>query len=151
MSDDKYESHSKQYYRSALKQIPMISKAAFIKYEKSFTFRHKMHTFNNSKISGDKAPKTTEGNSQQTRQTKKVASLSELTSTDKDVEIEVEVISHNLREQSIRGEQKQIAFGMLEDNPWEDGGTRVRWEYRIGGLIQTLLRFDCENRGRLSK
>ena len=33
---------------------------------------------------------------------KKVASLSELTSTDKDVEIEVEVISHNLREQSIR-------------------------------------------------
>ena len=134
MSDDKYESHIK----AVLSECPEANtddiKAAFIKYEEEFyippqdALRSIIRRFQ-----GDKAPKTTEGNSQQTRQTKKVASLSELTSTDKDVEIEVEVISHNLREQSIRGEQKQIAFGMLEDNPWEDGGTRVRWEYKDWG------------------
>ena len=134
MSDDKYESHIK----AVLSECPEANtddiKAAFIKYEQEFyippqdALRSIIRRFQ-----GDKTPKTTEGNSQQTRQTKKVASLSELTSTDKDVEIEVEVISHNLREQSIRGEQKQIAFGMLEDNPWEDGGTRVRWEYKDWG------------------
>lgn len=134
MSDDKYESHIK----AVLSECPEANtddiKAAFIKYEEEFyippqdALRSIIRRFQ-----GDKAPKTTGGNSQQTRQTKKVASLSELTSTDKDVEIEVEVISHNLREQSIRGEQKQIAFGMLEDNPWEDGGTRVRWEYKDWG------------------
>lgn len=134
MSDDKYESHIK----AVLSECPEANtddiKAAFIKYEKEFyippqdALRSIIRRFQ-----GDKAPKTTEGKSQQTRQTKKVASLSELNSTDKDVEIEVEVISHNLREQSIRGEQKQIAFGMLEDNPWEDGGTRVRWEYKDWG------------------
>ena len=134
MSDDKYESHIK----AVLSECPEANtddiKAAFIKYEEEFyippqdALRSIIRRFQ-----GDKAPKTTEGSSQQTRQTKKVASLSELTSTDKDVEIEVEVISHNLREQSIRGEQKQIAFGMLEDNPWEDGGTRVRWEYKDWG------------------
>ena len=134
LSDDKYESHIK----AVLSECPEANtddiKAAFIKYEEEFyippqdALRSIIRRFQ-----GDKAPKTTGGNSQQTRQTKKVASLSELTSTDKDVEIEVEVISHNLREQSIRGEQKQIAFGMLEDNPWEDGGTRVRWEYKDWG------------------
>ena len=134
MSDDKYESHIK----AVLSECPEANtddiKAAFIKYEQEFyippqdALRSIIRRFQ-----GDKAPKTTEGKSQQTRQTKKVASLSELNSTDKDVEIEVEVISHNLREQSIRGEQKQIAFGMLEDNPWEDGGTRVRWEYKDWG------------------
>ena len=134
MSDDKYESHIK----AVLSECPEANtddiKAAFIKYEQEFyippqdALRSIIRRFQ-----GDKTPKTTEGNSQQTRQTKKVASLSELTSTDKDVEIEVEVISHNLREQLIRGEQKQIAFGMLEDNPWEDGGTRVRWEYKDWG------------------
>ncbi|MEC8249293.1 MAG: hypothetical protein VX043_02095 [Candidatus Thermoplasmatota archaeon] len=134
MSDDKYESHIK----AVLSECPEANtddiKAAFIKYEEEFyippqdALRSIIRRFQ-----GDKAPKTTGGSSQQTRQTKKVASLSELTSTDKDVEIEVEVISHNLREQLIRGEQKQIAFGMLEDNPWEDGGTRVRWEYKDWG------------------
>ena len=134
MSDDKYESHIKAVLSACPEANTDDIKAAFIKYEEEFyippqdALRSIIRRFQ-----GDKAPKTTGGNSQQTRQTKKVASLSELTSTDKDVEIEVEVISHNLREQSIRGEQKQIAFGMLEDNPWEDGGTRVRWEYKDWG------------------
>ena len=42
-------------------------------------------------------------------------------------------MSHNLREQTIRGEQKQIAFGMIEDNPWNEGGNRIRWEYKDWG------------------
>ncbi len=58
--------------------------------------------------------------SSQPRATKKVERLNELKADDKEIEIEVEIISHNMREQTIRGEQKQIAFGLLEDNPWAD-------------------------------
>ena len=73
------------------------------------------------------------GSGSQTRQTKKVAGLSELTGTDRDVEIEVAIVSHNIRDQMIRGEEKQIAFGMLEDNPWEENGQRTRWDYKDWG------------------
>ena len=68
-----------------------------------------------------------------TRTTKKVAGLSELSGTDRDVEIEVAIVSHNIRDQMIRGEEKQIAFGMLEDNPWEENGQRTRWDYKDWG------------------
>ena len=52
---------------------------------------------------------------------------------DRDVEIEVAIITHNIRDQTIRGEDKQIAFGMLEDNPWEENGQRTRWDYKDWG------------------
>ena len=134
MSDDKYESHIK----AVLSECPDADidevKAAFIKYEEEFyippqdALRSIIRRFQ-----ADQAPKPSAASSQQPRQTKKVASLSELGASDKDVEIEVEVISHNLREQMIRGEQKQIAFGLIEDNPWEDGARRTRWEYKDWG------------------
>ena len=86
------------------------------------------------RFQGDKTPTgSNNSSSQNTRQTKKVSSLSELSGSDRDIEIEVEVVSHNLREQTIRGEQKQIAFGIIEDNPWEESGNRVRWEYKDWG------------------
>ena len=59
--------------------------------------------------------------------------MSELTGSDRDVEIEVAIITHNIRDQMIRGEEKQIAFGMLEDNPWEENGQRTRWDYKDWG------------------
>ena len=49
------------------------------------------------------------------------------------MEIEVAIVSHNIRDQMIRGEEKQIAFGMLEDNPWEENGQRTRWDYKDWG------------------
>ena len=34
----------------------------------------------------------------------------------------------------IRGESKSIAFGLLEDDPWQEGsGERTRWEYKDWG------------------
>ncbi len=56
--------------------------------------------------------------------------MSELKADDKEIEIEVEIISHNMREQTIRGEQMQIAFGLLEDNPWAENGDKNRWDYK---------------------
>ena len=134
MSDDKYESHIKAVLTECPDADTDEVKAAFIKYEEEFyippqdALRSIIRRFQ-----ADQAPKPSAASSQQPRQTKKVASLSELGASDKDVEIEVEVISHNLREQIIRGEQKQIAFGLIEDNPWEDGATRTRWEYKDWG------------------
>ena len=130
LSDDKYESHIKAVLSECPEADTDEIKAAFVKYEEEFyippqdALRSIIRRFQ-----GDKTPaNSTKSSSQTTRQTKKVSSLSELSGTDRDIEIEVEVVSHNLREQTIRGEQKQIAFGLIEDNPWEEGGSRVRWE-----------------------
>jgi replication factor A1 len=109
---------------------------AFAKYESEFyippqdALRSIIRRFK-----GDIAPTNSPSNSTNQKPTvsKKVASLTELSATDRDIEIEVEIISHNLREQTIRGEQKQIAFGLLEDNPWDEGGERTRWEYKDWG------------------
>ena len=136
MSDEKYETHIK----AVLSECPDADKdeirEAFEKYENEFyippqdALRSIIRRFK-----GDMAPSTTNNSNSNdsTKVTKKVASLSELSSTDRDVEIEVEIISHNLREQTIRGEQKQIAFGLLEDSPWDEGSQRTRWEYKDWG------------------
>jgi replication factor A1 len=33
----------------------------------------------------------------------------------------------------VRGEEKQTAFGWIEDNPWEEGGERTRWDFKDWG------------------
>jgi replication factor A1 len=33
----------------------------------------------------------------------------------------------------VRGEEKQIAFGWIEDNPWEASSERIRWDYKDWG------------------
>ena len=136
MSDEKYDSHIK----AVLSECPNADKdeirEAFEKYESEFyippqdALRSIIRRFK-----GDMAPSSSSNNysNDSPKVTKKVASLSELSSTDRDIEIEVEIISHNLREQTIRGEQKQIAFGLLEDSPWEEGSQRNRWEYKDWG------------------
>ncbi|MAR94124.1 MAG: hypothetical protein DWB99_07730 [Candidatus Poseidoniales archaeon] len=136
MSEEKYESH----INAVLSECPDADREevreAFAKYESEFyippqdALRSIIRRFK-----GDMAPSSTGNNSQPQKSSvsKKVASLTELSATDRDVEIEVEIISHNLREQTIRGEQKQIAFGLLEDNPWDEGGQRTRWEYKDWG------------------
>ncbi len=136
MSDEKYETH----INAVLSECPDADKdeirEAFEKYESEFyippqdALRSIIRRFK-----GDMAPSTTNSSNSNDspKVTKKVASLSELSSTDRDIEIEVEIISHNLREQTIRGEQKQIAFGLLEDSPWDEGSQRTRWEYKDWG------------------
>ncbi|MBT7460610.1 MAG: hypothetical protein HN794_06160 [Euryarchaeota archaeon] len=136
MSENKYDDH----INAVLSECPNADREevreAFSKYESEFyippqdALRSIIRRFK-----GDIAPSSgaISSSNQNPTVSKKVASLTELSDTDKDIEIEVEIISHNLREQTIRGEQKQIAFGLLEDNPWDEGGQRTRWEYKDWG------------------
>jgi len=64
---------------------------------------------------------------------KSVERFSNLSSDDTNVTIEVEVVTYVPRMQMVRGEEKQIAFGWIEDNPWEEGGQRTRWDFKDWG------------------
>ena len=75
----------------------------------------------------------TSGSNTQVRQEKKVQRFSELGSDDRNVSVEVAVISYTPRTQMVRGEEKQIAFGWIEDNPWEASSERIRWDYKDWG------------------
>ena len=67
------------------------------------------------------------------REEKKVQRFSELGADDRNVTIEVAVISYTPRTQMVRGEEKRIAFGWIEDNPWEASSERIRWDYKDWG------------------
>ncbi len=75
----------------------------------------------------------TSGATTQVREEKKVQRFSELDSDDRNVSVEVAVISYTPRTQMVRGEEKQIAFGWIEDNPWEASSERTRWDYKDWG------------------
>ena len=75
----------------------------------------------------------TSGSTTQVREEKKVQRFSELVSDDRNVSVEVAVISYTPRTQMVRGEEKQIAFGWIEDNPWEASSERIRWDYKDWG------------------
>ena len=133
MSESKYA----DYVEAVQKECPDADATeiaeAFAKYEQEFyippqdAMRSVLRRFQSG------TSPTPSGGANTTRETKKVAGLSELTGSDRDVEIEVAIITHNIRDQMIRGEEKQIAFGMLEDNPWEENGQRTRWDYKDWG------------------
>ncbi|MDG1533470.1 MAG: hypothetical protein P8Q35_03380 [Candidatus Thalassarchaeaceae archaeon] len=62
---------------------------------------------------------------------KKVTRFSELSEDDKNVTIEVAVVTYIPKIQTVRGEERQIAYGWIEDNPWD--GERERWDYTDWG------------------
>ena len=62
---------------------------------------------------------------------KKVTRFSELSEDDKNVTIEVAVMTYIPKIQTVRGEERQIAYGWIEDNPWD--GERERWDYTDWG------------------
>ena len=64
---------------------------------------------------------------------KKVNRFSELGADDRNVTIEVAVISYTPRIQMVRDEERQVAFGWIEDNPWENSDQRERWDYKDWG------------------
>ena len=76
-------------------------------------------------VSANKSP--------QVREEKKVDRFSELDADDRNVAIEVAIVSYTPRTQMVRGEEKQIAFGWVEDNPHEASSERVRWDYKDWG------------------
>ena len=64
---------------------------------------------------------------------KKVDIFSELQADDKNVTIEVSVISYTPRVQKVRGEDRQVAFGWIEDNPWGPSSEKERWDFKDWG------------------
>ena len=50
------------------------------------------------------------------------------------------------------GEERQIAFGWIEDNPWESGDKRERWDYKDWGTQpESSSRFGSKTRRRIRK
>jgi len=70
---------------------------------------------------------------QPARVEKKVDRFADLGSDDKNVTLEVSVVTYTPRIQMVRGEEKQIAFGWIEDNPWEPSDKRERWDFKDWG------------------
>ncbi len=135
--EDRYNDH----ISAVLQECPGVDRdeiqSAFQKYEEEFfippqdAIRSIIRRF---KSESDSTPAVSTSSGQNNRPTRKVTRLSELKADDRDIEIEVEIVSHNLREQMVRGESKSIAFGLLEDDPWQEGNQeRNRWEYKDWG------------------
>ena len=136
MSD--YDVHVSEVTKQVPDADPEKVREAFARYEKDFlippedAMRSVLRRFQS-----DTAPTTPINQSQQSARqnipVKKVEKLSELSADDKNVEIEVEICTHNPRTTMVRGEEKIVPFGLLEDAPWGDKSSRNRWEYKDWG------------------
>ena len=105
MSEEKYA----DYVQAVIKECPDAEPAevasAFAKYEDEFYIppQDAMRSVLRRFKSGT-GPATTSKTTRQERETKKVATLAELSGDDRDIEIEVAIVTHNIRDQLIRGE-----------------------------------------------
>jgi len=64
---------------------------------------------------------------------KKIERFSELKADDRNITLEAYIVSYTPKKQMVRGEERQIAFGWIEDNPHKDSGQRERWDYTDWG------------------
>ncbi len=136
---ENYEAHVAE----VLKQVPEADAEkvteAFARYEKDFlippedAIRSVLRRFQSD--TGVPATQSSQTGSSQKENipTKKVDELSDLSSDDRNVEIEVEIVTHNPRTTMVRGEEKIVPYGLLEDQPWSEGGNRTRWEFKDWG------------------
>jgi len=134
--ENRYSSHVDE----VINQIPDADRTeveqAFARYEKEFlippedALRSVIRRFQSDK---DPPANTSSGSSSSPAPTRKVSRLSELSAEDRNIEIEVRIISHNSRVQQVRGEDRDIAFGLLEDQPWDNSTASDRWEYKDWG------------------
>jgi len=135
MSDEKYA----DYIAAVIKECPDADAGevaeAFKKYEEEFYIppQDAMRSVVRRFQSGTSPGTSSKTNNRAAAPTKKVSALSELSGNDRDVEVEVKIITHNVRDQLIRGEERQIVFGMLEDDPWNEGTPGTRWDYKDWG------------------
>jgi ssDNA-binding replication factor A large subunit len=135
MSDEKYA----DYIAAVIKECPDAEVGevaeAFKKYEEEFYIppQDAMRSVVRRFQSGTSPGASSNTNNRAAAPTKKVSALSELSGNDRDVEVEVKIITHNVRDQLIRGEERQIVFGMLEDDPWNEGTPGTRWDYKDWG------------------
>ncbi len=136
MSD--YESHVAEVLKQVPGADPEKVAEAFARYEKDFlippedAMRSVLRRFQSD--TGTPAPNTPNQASQkQSIPIKKVNNLTDLSGEDRNVEIEVEIATHNPRTTVVRGEEKIVPYGLLEDNPWNENGNRTRWEFKDWG------------------
>ena len=137
MSD--YEAHVSEVIKQVPEADPEKVAEAFARYEKDFlippedAMRSVLRRFQSD--TGVAQPSNTQSNNSQRQSApiKKASKLSELSSDDRNVEIEVEIVTHNPRTTMVRGEEKIVPYGLLEDQPWSEGGDRTRWEFKDWG------------------
>jgi replication factor A1 len=137
MSD--YGAHVSEVIKQVPEADPEKVAEAFARYEKDFlippedAMRSVLRRFQSD--TGVAQPSNTQSNNSQRQSApiKKASKLSELSSEDRNVEIEVEIVTHNPRTTMVRGEEKIVPYGLLEDQPWSEGGDRTRWEFKDWG------------------
>ena len=135
MSEQKYADYVAAVIKECADADPGEVAEAFKKYEEEFYIppQDAMRSVVRRFQSGTSPGKSSTTNNRTSTPTKKVSALSELSGSDRDVEVEVKIITHNVRDQLIRGEERQIVFGMLEDDPWNEGTPGTRWDYKDWG------------------
>ena len=137
MSD--YDVHVAEVINQVPEADPEKVAEAFARYEKDFlippedAMRSVMRRFQSDSGTPEKSNQQSSGGQRQSLPIKKVEKLSDLSGDDRNVEIEVEVVTHNPRTTMVRGEEKIVPFGLIEDQPWSEGGERTRWEYKDWG------------------
>ena len=150
MSD--YDAHVAEVINQVPEADPEKVAEAFARYEKDFlippedAMRSVLRRFQSDTGVPAQSKQQSSGNQRQSLPIKKVDKLSDLSGDDKNVEIEVEVVTHNPRTTMVRGEEKIVPYGLIEDQPWSEGGERTRWNTRIGEIIE-----PCPGRSRKAR
>ena len=137
MSD--YDVHVAEVINQVPEADPEKVAEAFARYEKDFlippedAMRSVLRRFQSDTGVPAQTNQQSGGSQRQSLPIKKVEKLSDLSGDDRNVEIEVEVVTHNPRTTMVRGEEKIVPYGLIEDQPWSEGGERTRWEYKDWG------------------
>ena len=137
MSD--YEAHVAEVINQVPEADPKKVAEAFARYEKDFlippedAMRSVLRRFQSDSGTPTQSKQQSSGGQRQSLPIKKVEKFSDLSGDDRNVEIEVEVVTHNPRTTMVRGEEKIVPYGLIEDQPWSEGAERTRWEYKDWG------------------
>jgi ssDNA-binding replication factor A large subunit len=137
MSD--YEAHVAEVLKQVPEADPEKVTEAFARYEKDFlippedAMRSVLRRFQSDTGMPSQPNQQSSSSQRQSIPIKKVERLSDLSGDDRNVEIEVEIVTHNPRTTMVRGEEKIVPYGLIEDQPWSEGGNRTRWEYKDWG------------------
>ena len=134
-----YEAHVSEVIKQVPEADPEKVAEAFARYEKDFlippedAMRSVLRRFQSDTGAPVQSNQQSSGSQRQSLPIKKVEKLSDLSADDRNVEIEVEIVTHNPRTTMVRGEEKIVPYGLIEDQPWSEGGNRTRWEYKDWG------------------
>jgi replication factor A1 len=133
MTADEIDDYVKRVLEQAKDADPVKVREEFEKYLEDFllppkdSFRSVLRRFEVSEEKVQSAARTAY------RETKKVDRFAELGSEDSNVTIDVKVVTYVSRIQTVRGEEKQIAFGWIEDTPYGESGKSERWDFKDWG------------------